>query len=48
MYGLGLDVFVQEEVNQLYHLVSSEVRRHHNTSKDSPVIACLQGSATPL
>lgn len=44
---LGLSVFVQEEVNQQYHPVSSEVKLHHNASKDSRVIVCLRGRAAP-
>lgn len=34
-HDLGLGVFVQEEVNQLYHPVSFEVELYHNASKDS-------------
>lgn len=48
VHDLGLGVFVQEEVNRLYHPVSFEVKLHHNASKDSWVIVCLQGRAAPM
>lgn len=48
VHDLGLGVLVQEEVNRLCHPVSFEVKLHHNASKDSWLIVCLQGRAAPM